>query len=123
MVRHQVNFKRLSLTDIKIDIKRSPKKKFLIAAMEAGDVKNKWEKSSWGKKLIVQKRRAAMNDFDRFKVMLARIKVGWLVNFIFCKIHKRIVLIYRHCFFSRDPLLLTKNWPSSKKRPKLNLSI
>jgi hypothetical protein len=39
------------------------------------DVMNKWENSSWGKKLIVQKRRAALNDFDRFKVMLAKIKV------------------------------------------------
>ena len=39
------------------------------------DVKTKWENSSWGKKLIVQKRRAALSDFDRFKVMLARIKV------------------------------------------------
>jgi hypothetical protein len=38
-------------------------------------VKTKWENSSWGKKLIVQKRRASLNDFDRFKVMLAKIKV------------------------------------------------
>lgn len=30
-----MNFKRLSLTDVKIDIKRIPKKKTLIAAMEA----------------------------------------------------------------------------------------
>ncbi|PKA52094.1 putative 60S ribosomal protein L14 [Apostasia shenzhenica] len=35
MVRGQMNFKRLSLTDIKIDIPRIPKKKALIAAMEA----------------------------------------------------------------------------------------
>ena len=104
MVRCQMNFKRLSLTDIKIDIKRIPKKATLIKALdEAGnepfiqpyppksrhpvsghcynesylfaDVKNKWENSSWGKKLIVQKRRASLNDFDRFKVMLAKIKV------------------------------------------------
>ncbi|KAL5172246.1 putative 60S ribosomal protein L14 [Glycine soja] len=34
MVRSQVNFKRLSLTDIKIDIKRVPKKKGLVKAME-----------------------------------------------------------------------------------------
>lgn len=34
MVRTQMNFKRLSLTDIKIDINRVPKKKALIAAME-----------------------------------------------------------------------------------------
>ncbi|XP_073101488.1 large ribosomal subunit protein eL14 isoform X1 [Elaeis guineensis] len=77
MVRGQMNFKRLSLTDIKIDIPRLPKKKSLIAAMEAADVKNKWENSSWGRKLIVQKRRASLNDFDRFKVMLARIKVRY----------------------------------------------
>ncbi|KAL5677881.1 hypothetical protein ACJX0J_014012, partial [Zea mays] len=74
MVRCQVNFKRLSLTDIKIDIKRVPKKTALIKAMEEADVKTKWENSSWGKKLIVQKRRASLNDFDRFKVMLAKIK-------------------------------------------------
>lgn len=30
-----MNFKRLALTDIKIDIKRIPKKKTLVAAMEA----------------------------------------------------------------------------------------
>ncbi|XP_028105892.1 60S ribosomal protein L14-2-like [Camellia sinensis] len=57
MVRTQMNFKRLSLTDITIDIKRVPKKKTLVAAMDAADVKNKWENSSWGRKRIVQKRR------------------------------------------------------------------
>ena len=35
MVRTQMNLKRLSLTDIKIDIKRVPKKKTLVEAMEA----------------------------------------------------------------------------------------
>jgi large subunit ribosomal protein L14e len=35
MVRTQLNLKRLSLTDIKIDIKRVPKKKTLIEAIEA----------------------------------------------------------------------------------------
>ncbi|MBS2599718.1 KOW domain-containing RNA-binding protein, partial [Salmonella enterica subsp. enterica serovar Typhimurium] len=35
MVRSQMNFTRLSLTYIKIDIKRIPKKKTLVAAMEA----------------------------------------------------------------------------------------
>ncbi|XP_055807293.1 60S ribosomal protein L14-1-like [Solanum dulcamara] len=74
MVRSQMNFKRLSLTDIKIDIKRISKKKTLVEAMEAIDVKTKWENSSWGRKLIVQKRRAELNDFDRFKLMLAKIK-------------------------------------------------
>ncbi|KAL6563801.1 60S ribosomal protein L14B [Orobanche gracilis] len=88
MVRSQMNFKRLSLTDIKIDIKRVPKKKALIAAMEAADVKGKWEKSSWGRKLIVQKRRAALNDFDRFKLMLAKIKKAGVVRQELAKLKK-----------------------------------
>ncbi|KAB5568242.1 hypothetical protein DKX38_002035 [Salix brachista] len=75
MVRSQMNFKRLSLTDIKIEINRVPKKKALIEAMEKADVKTKWENSSWGRRLTVQKRRASLNDFDRFKLMLAKIKV------------------------------------------------
>jgi len=41
MVRSQMNFKRLSLTDIKIEINRVPKKKALIEAMEkAGEDNN-----------------------------------------------------------------------------------
>ncbi|KAG5603284.1 hypothetical protein H5410_034654 [Solanum commersonii] len=90
MVRSQMNFKRLSLTDIKIDISRIPKKKTLIAAMEAADVKNKWESSSWGRKLIVQKRRASLNDFDRFKLMLAKIKRAGVVRQELAKLKKEV---------------------------------
>ncbi|KAF3949536.1 hypothetical protein CMV_024604, partial [Castanea mollissima] len=88
MVRTQMNLKRLSLTDIKIDIKRVPKKKTLVEAMEAADVKNKWESSSWGRKLIVQKRRASLNDFDRFKIMLAKIKRAGIVRQELAKLKK-----------------------------------
>lgn len=83
-----MNFKRLSLTDIKIDIKRVPKKKELLDAMEKADVKKKWETSSWGRKLIVQKRRAALTDFDRFKLMLAKIKKAGLVRQELSKLKK-----------------------------------
>ncbi|XP_023006320.1 60S ribosomal protein L14-2-like [Cucurbita maxima] len=88
MERSQMNFKRLSLTDIKIDIKRVPKKKELIEAMKAGDVQKKWENSSWGRKLIVKKRRASLNDFDRFKLMLAKIKRAGLVRQELSKLKK-----------------------------------
>ncbi|KAG6422100.1 hypothetical protein SASPL_118663 [Salvia splendens] len=88
MVRSQMNFKRLSLTDIKIDIKRVPKKKAPVAAMEAADVKGKWEKSLWGRKLIVQKRRASLNDFDRFKLMIAKIRKAGVVRQELAKLKK-----------------------------------
>ncbi|XP_057796488.1 60S ribosomal protein L14-2-like [Salvia miltiorrhiza] len=92
MVRRQMNFKRLSLTDIKIDIKRVPKNKTRVAAMEAVDVKGKWESNSWGRKLIVQKRRAALNDFDRFKLMLAKIKKAGVVRQELAKLKKETIL-------------------------------
>ncbi|KAI3997879.1 hypothetical protein MKX01_040382 [Papaver californicum] len=89
MERSQMNFKRLSLADIKIDIGRIPKKKALIDAMEAADVKKKWESSSWGRKLFVQKKRASLNDFDRFKVMLAKIKRGGAIRQELAKLKKQ----------------------------------
>ncbi|KAK3279593.1 60S ribosomal protein L14, variant 2 [Cymbomonas tetramitiformis] len=72
MVRHVMNLKRLSLTDIVIDITRSPKKTALKSAIEAADVYAKFAASSWGKKLAVQAARKSLSDFDRFKVSVAR---------------------------------------------------
>ncbi|PRQ36656.1 putative ribosomal protein L14e [Rosa chinensis] len=92
MVRSQMNFQRLSLTDIKIDIKRVPKKKELLAAMEAaGRLSNLLIRMifSWGRKLIVQKRRANLNDFDRFKLMLAKIKRAGLVKSELAKLKRQ----------------------------------
>jgi large subunit ribosomal protein L14e len=80
MVRTQINFKRLSLTDITIEIPRMPKKKVLKKAVEDGEVHSKWENSAWGRKLAVRTKRAGLNDFDRFKVMVARIKRSSVVR-------------------------------------------
>ncbi len=80
MVRTSINFKRLSLTDITISISRNPKKKDLAKAVEEGEVYSKWESSAWGRKLAVRTRRASLNDFDRFKVMVARIKKSSIVR-------------------------------------------
>eukprot|EP00249_Psilotum_nudum_P025186 c2942_g1_i1 orf=268-669(+) len=87
-VRTAMNFKRLSLTDIVIEIPRMPKKKQLTEAMESAEVQKKWEGSSWGRKLIVQKKRASLNDFERFKVMVARIKRSAIVKRELAKLRK-----------------------------------
>jgi hypothetical protein len=82
-------------------------------------VKGKWENSSWGRKLIVQKRRAALNDFDRFKVMLVKIKVRnppvkWLISvarYLPCT-------LLTPCFFvlvNRGVVLSGKSLPSSRR--------
>ncbi|KAG0555584.1 hypothetical protein M758_12G183600 [Ceratodon purpureus] len=81
MVRTQINFKRLSLTDITIpELPRAAPKKVLRKAYEDAEVEQKWASSAWGKKLAVRTRRAAMTDFDRFKVMVARVKRSSIVR-------------------------------------------
>ncbi|TYI05880.1 hypothetical protein ES332_A10G119600v1 [Gossypium tomentosum] len=81
MVRGQINFKRLTLTDITIDIPRVPKNKWVDRSYGEGC-------SSWGRKLIVQKRRASLNDFDRFKLMLAKIKRSGVIKQELAKLKK-----------------------------------
>ena len=63
------------------------------------DVKTKWENSSWGKKLVVQKRRASLNDFDRFKVMLAKIKVRHFTTIWFISVGHAFFHLLNLSFF------------------------
>jgi len=70
--RQAIPFRRLSLTDITIKITPSPRLKTLVKAFETEGVQQKWEKTAWAKKEAVKTKRASLNDFDRFKVMLAR---------------------------------------------------
>jgi len=80
MVRHVMNLKRLALTDIILDITRSPKKTALKAAIESADIYAKFAASSWGKKIATQSARKSMSDFDRYKVSVARSKRSAIVK-------------------------------------------
>ena len=72
VVRQVIPYTRIALTDLTVKIQRNARQKTLIKAWEDGDTLNKWESSSWAKKLSAKKKRAAMTDFDRFKCMVAR---------------------------------------------------
>mmetsp|Transcript_8416 Transcript_8416/g.14450 ORF Transcript_8416/g.14450 Transcript_8416/m.14450 type:complete len:135 (+) Transcript_8416:82-486(+) len=72
--RHMMPVKRLSLTDFKVTIPRGAREKTLKLAMEKEDILGKWGQTSWGKKLEAKKAKAAMTDFDRFKLMVAKKK-------------------------------------------------
>ena len=78
---------------------------FLLMA----DVKNKWENSSWGRKLIVQKRRASLNDFDRFKIMLAKIKVCYDAIPVCCCLIFPISLLNFLWIQTRTPLEMAQS--------------
>merc|ERR1719231_157328 len=72
--------KRLSLTDFKVKIPRGAREKTLKKALEADGVMAKWSETAWAKKLAAKKTRSEMNDFDRFKLMVAKKKRSKVVK-------------------------------------------
>lgn len=88
MLRQQINFKRLALTDFKVDIPRLAKKKALKAALEESQVFTKFAASSWGQKLAKQEAKRAMTDLDRHQAMVTKVKRSAQVRKAFNKLKK-----------------------------------
>ncbi|GFR48533.1 hypothetical protein Agub_g10429 [Astrephomene gubernaculifera] len=86
--RRVVNFKRLALTDYKVDIKRHAPKKDLKKALADADVVAKFQASSWGQKLAKQSAKADMTDFDRYKAAVAKAKKARAVRKVFNSLKK-----------------------------------
>eukprot|EP00578_Thalassiosira_sp_NH16_P017600 CAMPEP_0181118640 /NCGR_PEP_ID=MMETSP1071-20121207/23185_1 /TAXON_ID=35127 /ORGANISM="Thalassiosira sp., Strain NH16" /LENGTH=99 /DNA_ID=CAMNT_0023203151 /DNA_START=62 /DNA_END=358 /DNA_ORIENTATION=+ len=49
--RQVVSYKRIALTDLKANVQRNARAKSLKAAWKEGGILDKWEGSSWAKKL------------------------------------------------------------------------
>lgn len=86
--RQMLNFKRMSLTDIKVAIPRNARQKTLCKAFDDADVLGVFAASSWGRKIERKRKRTAMNDFDRFKLMLAKKKKAKAVRTTMKKMQK-----------------------------------
>lgn len=85
--RQVINIKRLALTAITLEgIKRGAPTEEVKAAYEKADVDAVFAASGWGKKLARKQKRAALGDFGRFKVMVARMKKSKAVNAEFEKL-------------------------------------
>lgn len=74
--RQALSFKHLSLTDLKIKVPRSAHSGVIKKTFISEEVSEKWEKTSWAKKLATRKKRASLTDFDRFKLKLAKQRVS-----------------------------------------------
>lgn len=70
--RQLISYRRIALTDLTVKIARNARAKTIKKAWAEAEIESKWENSSWAKKLAAKKKRASLNDFDRFKVMVAR---------------------------------------------------
>jgi large subunit ribosomal protein L14e len=79
--RQVMNVKRLALTNIKLDeLARGAPSSDVRAKYEAADVEKTFASLSWGKKLDRKSKRAALGDFDRFKVMVVKMKRNKKIN-------------------------------------------
>merc|ERR1719217_1751329 len=70
--RHMMPVKCLSLTDLKSKIPRGAREKTLKKALDTQEVMKKWSETAWAKKLKNRETRAAMGDFERFKLYQAK---------------------------------------------------
>jgi large subunit ribosomal protein L14e len=78
--RHVIPFKRLALTDLSVKIPRQAREATLKKALAKADILKKWSATTWSKKMEAKKIRAGLNDFDRFKAMVARKKKSSLIK-------------------------------------------
>eukprot|EP00894_Picocystis_sp_ML_P001745 jgi/Pico_ML_1/52262/g2992.t1 len=74
MIRQSYSLKRLALTDFVVDVPRACKKTTLVKALEEADVVNKFKATRWGQKLAAREAKADTSDFDRYKLMVQRMK-------------------------------------------------
>ena len=83
--RQVINFKRLSLTDLKVKTGLNAGHKALVAAWTKADTLNKWNASSWGQRLAKRAGKATATDFDRFSAMVAKKTVSAPANVSACR--------------------------------------
>jgi large subunit ribosomal protein L14e len=73
--RQVISVKRLALTNILIDgVARGEKTADVKSKYDAADVDKAFAASSWGRKIASKTKRANLDDFGRFRVMVARMK-------------------------------------------------
>lgn len=72
--RQEISIRRITLTDFKLKITRGIHKDALIKEIDDFGLEDKIQKSIWGRKAELRRKRANNTDFDRFKVKILRQK-------------------------------------------------
>lgn len=80
MHRQPINFKRLSLTPLKVAVARNARDKKLKKEWEAANIIEEWGKTAWAKKLEARKTSSTESDFDRFERLLNRATVSSMLT-------------------------------------------
>jgi large subunit ribosomal protein L14e len=72
VARQPLGFRRMELTNFVVKVPRTIGSKSLKKAIEKDGFDKKWAESKYAKKIDISKKRAALTDFDRFKLMLVK---------------------------------------------------
>ena len=72
LARQVIRLKNLAITDLKVKIARGCKTNVVRAALTKEDIANKFLQTSLSKKAEAKKAKAALGDFDRFKLRVAK---------------------------------------------------
>jgi len=78
--RKQMNFKRLAITPLKVNIARGVRTPTLSKQFVKDEILEKWNKSSWANRIKNQKIRQSLSDFQRFQLMVLRKKKSDIVS-------------------------------------------
>jgi len=78
--RHAINFKRMALTNFNVKINRGARNKVVVKAIETGKIQEQWDQTSVARKIASRNKRANLNDFDRFKVMVLKKKKNRVIR-------------------------------------------
>jgi len=72
VARQVVSYSRIQLTDLKVELGRGAMARAQKKAWAAAGTQAAWDGSAWAKKIQQRKTRAGLNDFQKFKVMVAK---------------------------------------------------
>ena len=86
--RRVVNIKRLTMTNLHLQITRLFKKSTLKEALEKNDVFAKFEESDRGKKLAAAREKRNMTDLDRWRVARKRFERAKKIREVFERLKK-----------------------------------
>ncbi|XP_049289422.1 60S ribosomal protein L14 [Anopheles funestus] len=111
--RQQYAVNHLHLTKFRVRFPHTARTRVVRDAIEKFDLKKKFEETRWNERSVAKGRRYNMNDFDRFKLRLARRERNLIVSAQYKKLKKVVV---RNGMLFGKPRKGTKPLPPKREK-------
>ncbi|XP_040172106.1 60S ribosomal protein L14, partial [Anopheles arabiensis] len=111
--RQQYAVNHLHLTKFRVRFPHTARTRLVRDALEKFDIRKKFEETRWYERSVAKAKRFSMNDFDRFKLRLARRERNAIVSAQYKKMKK--VVVSNGMLFGK-PRKGTKPLPSKREK-------